>query len=68
MHDLSNQVQDLGVARDAALREIAELKVQLKMVEEWNPETETWTRGRSLKVERDTFGMVAAPKKLICPK
>ena len=41
---------------------------ELKMVEEWNPETETWTRVRDLKVERDTYGMVAAPKNLICPK
>ena len=41
---------------------------ELKMVEEWNPETETWTRVRGLKVERDTYGMVAASKDLICPK
>ena len=41
---------------------------ELKMVEEWNPETETWTRLRGLKVERDTYGMVAAPTNLICPK
>ena len=34
VRDFSNQVQDRSVARDAALREIAELKVQLKMVEE----------------------------------
>ena len=39
---------------------------ELKLVEEWNPESETWTRVRGLKAKRDTFGMVAAPKKLIC--
>ena len=40
---------------------------ELKMVEEWNPETETWARVRGLKVKRHFFGMVAAPNNLICP-
>ena len=41
---------------------------ELKMVDEWSPDTETWSTVRSLKVKRDTYGMVAAPKNLICPK
>ena len=32
--DLSGQIQDLQRQKEAALREVAELKVQLKMVEE----------------------------------
>ena len=41
---------------------------ELKMVEEWNPETETWMRVRGLEVERYSCGMVAAPRNLICLK
>ena len=41
---------------------------ELKMVDEWNPDTETWSRVRGLKVKKDTYGMMAAPKNLICPK
>ena len=41
---------------------------ELKIVDEWNPETETWSRVSALKVKRDTYGMVAAPRNLICPK
>lgn len=32
--DLSNQIKELNRQKEAALREVAELKVQLKMVEE----------------------------------
>ena len=34
MKDLSNQIIDLQNQKEVALREVAELKVQLKMVEE----------------------------------
>ena len=41
---------------------------ELDTVEEWNPKTETWsTKETRLKVRRVGFGLVAAPKRLICP-
>ena len=41
---------------------------ELDTVEEWNPKTETWSAKESrLKVRRVGFGLVAAPKSLICP-
>ena len=40
----------------------------LNSVEEWNPETESWsTLETRLKEKRNRFGAVAAPKSLICP-
>ena len=41
---------------------------RLNTVEEWNPETESWsTVGNRLKKKRHCFGAVAAPKNLVCP-
>ena len=40
----------------------------LKIVEEWNPETEMWRRVQDLSVERYSYGIVAAPVKMVCPK
>ena len=40
----------------------------LNTVEEWNPETESWsTMETQLKEKRERFGAVDAPKILICP-
>ena len=40
----------------------------LNTVEEWNPETESWSMVETrLKEKRSPFGAVAAPKSLICP-
>ena len=40
----------------------------LNSVEEWNPETESWSTVETrLKEKRNRFGAVAAPKRLICP-
>ena len=41
---------------------------QLKSVEKWNPETETWSEVEDqLEEKRRGFGLVAAPKNLVCP-
>ena len=41
---------------------------ELNRVEEWRPETESWSKVETkLKVKRRSFGLVAAPKSLICP-
>ena len=41
---------------------------ELDTVEEWNRKTESWsTKETCLKVRRVGFGLVAAPKSLICP-
>ena len=50
---------DIGDTRD---------NKSLKIVEEWNPETEMWRRVQDLSVERYSYGIVAAPVKMICPK
>ena len=37
-------------------------------VEKWNAETESWSmRETRLKEKRVSFGLVAAPRRLICP-
>ena len=39
----------------------------VKSVEKWNPETETWSEvEEQLEEERYNFGLVAAPKNLVC--
>ena len=39
----------------------------LKSIEKWNPETETWSEGEEqLEEKRSDFGLVAAPKNLVC--
>ena len=41
---------------------------RLKSIEKWNPETETWSEVEDqLEEKRSTFGLVAAPKNLVCP-
>ena len=41
---------------------------ELNTVEEWNPETESWSTVETrLKEKRENFGLVAAPKNLLCP-
>jgi len=40
---------------------------QLNSVEEWDGESSTWKPADNLVEKRDTFGLVALPKKLICP-
>ena len=41
---------------------------QLKSIEKWNPETETWSEVEDqLEEKRRAFGLVAAPKNLVCP-
>ena len=41
---------------------------ELNTVEEWKPETESWSIVETqLKVKRGFFGLVAANKRLICP-
>ena len=41
---------------------------RLKSVEKWNPETETWSEVEDqLEEKRSGFGLVAAPKNLVCP-
>ena len=40
----------------------------LKSIEKWNPETETWSEVEDqLEEKRIAFGLVAAPKNLVCP-
>ena len=40
----------------------------LKSIEKWNPETETWSEvEEQLEEKRGGFGLVAAPKNLVCP-
>jgi len=40
----------------------------LKSIEKWNPETETWSEvEEQLEEEKSSFGLVAAPKNLVCP-
>ena len=40
----------------------------LKSIEKWNPETETWSEvEEQLEEKRRGFGLVAAPKNLVCP-
>ena len=40
----------------------------LNTVEEWQPETEQWSKVESrLKEKKNSFGAIAAPTKLICP-
>jgi len=39
----------------------------LKSIEKWNPETETWSEVEDqLEEKRSWFGLVAAPKSLVC--
>ena len=39
----------------------------LKSIEKWNPETETWSEvEEQLDEKRNSFGLVAAPKNIIC--
>ena len=41
---------------------------QLKSIEKWNPETETWSEvEEQLEEKRNSFGLVAVPKNLVCP-
>ena len=41
---------------------------ELKSVKKWNPETETWSEVEDqLEEKRRAFGLVAAPKNLVCP-
>ena len=41
---------------------------ELNTVEEWNPKTESWSTMETRLEERKTaFGLVVAPKRLICP-
>ena len=41
---------------------------RLNTVEEWEPETESWSTVETrLKQKRSLFGLVAAPKSLVCP-
>ena len=41
---------------------------ELKSIEKWNPETETWSEvEEQLEEKRFGFGLVAAPKNLVCP-
>ena len=39
----------------------------LKSIEKWNPETETWSEVGEQLEERGLFGLLAAPKSLVCP-
>ena len=40
---------------------------ELKSIEKWNPETETWSKEEAqLEEKRNAFGLVAVPKSLIC--
>ena len=40
----------------------------LKSIEKWNPETETWSEvEEQLEEKRQGFGLVALPKNLVCP-
>ena len=40
---------------------------RLKIIEKWNPETETWSEvEEQLEEKRSHFGLVAAPKSLVC--
>ena len=40
----------------------------LKSIEKWNPETETWSEVEDqLEEMKYYFGLVAAPKNLVCP-
>ena len=40
----------------------------LNSVEEWNPDTEKWSAVEAhLEEKRSAFGLVVAPKHLICP-
>ena len=41
---------------------------RLKSIEKWNPETETWSEvEEQLEEKRNSFGLVAVPKNLVCP-
>ena len=40
---------------------------KLNSVEEWVEDSSTWKAADNLVEKRDTFGMVALPKKIICP-
>ena len=40
---------------------------ELKSIEKWNPETETWSEVEDqLEEKRAHFGLVAVPKNLVC--
>ena len=42
--------------------------IELNAVEEWNPETKTWSTVETrLEEKRSLFGAVVAPKSLVCP-
>ena len=43
------------------------MMMMLKSIEKWNEETETWSEvEEQLEEKRQGFGLVAAPKSLIC--
>ena len=40
---------------------------ELKSIEKWNPETETWSEVEDqLEEKRRNFGLVAVPRSLVC--
>ena len=40
---------------------------ELKSIEKWNPETETWSEvEEQLEEKRRSFGLVAAPRSFVC--
>ena len=40
---------------------------ELKSIEKWNPETETWSEvEEQLEEKRSSFGLVEVPRNLVC--
>ena len=57
----------LGGEEDAVCKN-AVCKDRMSSVEQWDPDTETWSLLETeLKYKRAYFGLVAAPKSIVCP-
>ena len=60
--------EDFIDEEDAVCKNAGVCKDRMSSVEQWDPDTETWSLLEiELKYKRAYFGLVAAPKSIVCP-